>query len=225
MRTAILISGHLRDYETNLDHLMYLKQKLNADVFVSTYRNAATGVRFWQSQESTDGDLSREELQPLYTLEPVKIDFDVPMLPDDFPVTAKFKNTAVSVENVYKMFYKMWLCNQHKLEHENSLGMKYDWVMRFRFDTKIAQLDITDITTLMCARADLRQFVTDSFFAGPSAVIDTVHDVVSYFTNTSVKQLSNYENAEDVLTKWISLNNLQYQLGNSVVTLRDKVFN
>lgn len=225
MRTAILISGHTREYEKYLKDLTVLKQKFNADIFIASYLDKGSGVRFWLGQEEKGDVLKSNDIKTIHTaLNPIQSVYG----PDTtFPKSIEnmsFRNKLVNVPGSYKMLYKIWEANNLKLLYEEENKFKYDLVIRTRFDLKYKNVDLEGFepSTIYGARADIRRFASDAFFAADSATMDRVSMLKDFFGTKVLPE--NYQNCEDLFTSWVSALGYDLLYGGIEVHLRDKVF-
>lgn len=224
-KIALVISGHVRDYQTYLPLLLDLKTKLNADVFISTYLNKGIGIRFWQGQKENDDNLDESNIRNIVDiLTPISYTFSSEVPHIEKMHNLQFQNKKIDTQNVYKMLYKMWDSNNLKVEYENSMNFKYDLVVRTRFDLIYKRIDLTNISKnqVFSARADIPMYMTDTFFISDSHTMDMICDIKNNY-GVSVNP-ADYHNCEHMLTEWILQHNTEIVVGNLEVHLRDKVF-
>ena len=223
---AIIIAGHTREYKHYLTELTYLKKKFNADVFISSYIEKGTGVRFWQGQPSIGDVLTNTELKEINQTLGTKLsifssDISLPLSISKHT----FQNKLVSVPGTYKMLYKIWEANNLKLKFEKENNFKYDIVFRTRFDLKYKNVDLTGFKagSIFGARADIRKYATDTFFVCDSYTMDKIVDLYNSFGTKVLPE--NYYNCEHMLTEWITGIGYKINFGGIDLRLRDKKFN
>jgi hypothetical protein len=142
MKTAILISGQLRDARNCFPSLKeYVIDLYNADVFIDTW-SPSSNLLDHRGQLIPD-NLTTQEMLSLYKPKLAMFeDFD------DSPLFDRIKQTVngnkigydgshaweTKIENVFYMYYKVWRCLQHMKHYEAINNFKYDQVIRMRFD-------------------------------------------------------------------------------------------
>jgi hypothetical protein len=138
MRVAICLSGQSRNWMGCRDTIMEkIIKPLNADVFFHSWTikgekviNEATGD-YTPPPTPMDGDL-REFFKPKVSI-------------IELPDYDKFRKIHPQrYYNVLMAHYSIWRANELKKEYENMNSMKYDLVIRCRFDLEIHKFDIED---------------------------------------------------------------------------------
>lgn len=226
IKTAILVSGHTRDYTYYLQDIVSLKNKFNADIFISSYLDKGTGIRFWQGQQEKGEILEPTDIKSiLTTLTPKKTIFGPDINTPDYLTHMSFGNRLVSVPGSYKMIYKIWEANNLKLLYEEENKFKYDLVIRTRFDLKYLKVNLEGFNPSLVygARADIKKYATDTFFASDSSTMDRISLLKDSFGITILPK--NYHNCEDLFTNWVSTLGYDLVYGGIEVHLRDKIFN
>lgn len=224
---ALLISGHTRDFQNTLPGLVQLKNRLKADVFISSYLDKGTGVRFWRGQKEKTNIITKNEINFINnTLSPIYSQYtpDFPNIPS--LSNFKFKNPLVSVENVYKMVLKMGECNRLKQKYEHTHNFKYPLTIRTRFDNEYLELNFPLISPkkLYTSSADNKKYMTDTFFACDSSTMDKIMELEENFGKGKFIP-NNFENAEEMFTLWVKENNISLIKGGMFsIKLRDKLF-
>lgn len=224
--TAILISGHTREYKEYLEDLLFLKDKFNADIFISSYKDKGTGIRFWQGQEQQGELLEEKEFEEINSiLTPKYALFTSDILAPDYLNKMSFQNKIVDVPGTFKMLYKIWEANSFKYKYETENKFKYDRVIRTRFDLNYINVDLEDFKekTVYGARADIKRYASDTFFVCDSNTMDQISQLVNYFGTKIVPK--DFHNCEDMLTQWISKLGYDILYGGIDLRLRDKRFN
>lgn len=226
MKIAILISGHTRNYEETLSQLILLKEKFNADMFISSYSDRGTGVRFWQGQKQQNSKLSTDDINVIKTsLSPIHSIFTEDSESPKRFIDRHYQNNLVNVDQSYNMLDKIWEVNQFKLIHEQKNNFKYDLVIRTRFDLNYRKIDLYNFEpgVIFGARADIKKYATDTFLVTDSSTFDKICLIKEKF-GTQIHP-ENFYNTEHLLTHWIESLKLKIYFGNIEVRLRDKVFN
>lgn len=225
-KAAILISGHVRDFERTLPQLTALVDYVDGDVFIASYDRRAVGVRFWQGQEhSNDTLIETDYIQIEQALQPKKTVFsesvNIPEKLKDY----SFKNKLVNIEGVYKMFYKVWESNQLKMQYESTHNFKYDMVIRTRFDNEYLHVDFSKFNPelILTARSDHRAYMTDTFFVAGTDRMNRICEIVKHIgTELPTQQ---YYNAEHMLTAFCTSMKVPILANGDIkIKLRDKLF-
>lgn len=165
MRIALCLSGQARAVEQGYDFVdTNLIHKNDVSVFIHTWDTPEANKvvklynpKFWRIEPPLNNDLSK------YTRVP-------PPQPN-----WKVKDPARSTWN---QLYSIYKCNQLKLTYEMSNLMKFDWVIRSRFDfalnTKIpfSELDNTKLHIPNCRMTPGRDFGNDQFAFSSSKNMD-----------------------------------------------------
>ena len=227
MKTAaILISGHTRDFERTLPGLIALKEAFDADVFISSYTDRGTGVRFWLGQKHIIGVLTQDDYKLISeNLNPISAHYENQIRVPKIVSKHNFKNKLVNTEGVYGMLYKFWHTNELKKKYEIENNFKYEVVIRTRFDNEYLTVNINDFRPgrLYTGRADRKEFLSDSCFICDSESMNKLAELKNEFCIDTVP--SNYHNAEHMFTHFAAKKGIVPITDGSVkVKLRDKLF-
>jgi hypothetical protein len=142
MRTALCLSGQSRSYKKSIKSLKKeIIDKYDCDVFIHTWRDGGKKVGneyikdFEKSQwvEEIDYSFIKE-----YNPKKIKIDYT------DY--NKFYKKTPLSrFYNTLMMWYSIYQSNNLKKEYEKEFGIKYDCVIRCRFDLYFEKFEITEL--------------------------------------------------------------------------------
>lgn len=119
MKTAICFSGHMRSYKKTLSYIKnQLLDPIQPDVFIHTWKDNTTD---WS-------DIIKQYNQKsIYIEDPIKFI-------DNYPNKHFTSQHIKSNLGVIAMYYKIYKCNQLKIEQEKINDQKYDCVIRIRPD-------------------------------------------------------------------------------------------
>lgn len=223
---AILISGHTRDFERTLPELVELKKTFNADIFISSYSDRGTGVRYWLGQQGNGEMLTDKQYSVIDSqLNPIKAVYEDAIKTPSRLSDYKFNDAKIKTEGVYGMFYKFWHVNELKKQYEIENDFKYSTVIRTRFDIEYLNLNLDKQYKgeIYTGRADIKQYMTDSFFISDSETFDSIAQIKEDFN----KEISSnkFHNAEHMLTDYVIRKGFTPVVNGSIkVKLRDKLF-
>jgi len=188
MRTAILLSGQIRDARDCFPTLdQHIIQPYNADVFIDTWVPESQ-VLDHRGQLITD-NLSTQEVLKLY--KPKLAMFE------DFnasPLFERIRNYKIEnrtaydgshawetkIENVIYMYYKVWRCLQHMKHYEIMNNFTYDRVIRMRFDLQFESFPVVDTqpgNVYVPAGFDHRGGINDLLSMGTRETMEKVCDL------------------------------------------------
>jgi hypothetical protein len=139
MKIAILLCGHVRSW--NKEH--FLNTFPNVDVFIHTYNNIFGYHPFIQNKLNITNDdikLTNSEIESYIGIDIKKI-----VIEDENNIINN--NITHISSDVYSQFRKFKLCNQLRLEYESIYKIKYDLVIKTRFDISYS-LTISEIINL-----------------------------------------------------------------------------
>jgi hypothetical protein len=153
MRTAILLSGQVRDakecFPTLQEHII---EAYNADVFIDTWVPESQ-VLDHRGQLISD-NLSPQQILSLYKPKLAMFeDFNSSPLFNRIREYKIENKTAydgsyaweTKVENIFYMYYKVWRCFHHMAHYEAINDFKYDVVIRMRFDLAFDSFPMIDV--------------------------------------------------------------------------------
>ena len=149
-RVCVLMAGELRSFDSAdllRDNALHLINRLNADVFVSTWDHRGSSFNHGNGSSAEKGGNHRVGKEELYRLYPNARAVNIENYGEwvaglDPKMRASldrgFYNNGSSVlcpNTVYPQLYKVWDANRMKVAHEHKNGFKYDLVIRLRPDT------------------------------------------------------------------------------------------
>lgn len=192
MRTAICISGHVRNWEytfPNFKEYLYDPHaaKGNVDIFISTWDSAWTKDCWSPQYRFKNTIFDKIMLQQTYTPKEIVIenynDLKPRFLVSNFTKKQR-EMRGISNEGVLfstPMYYKIWSANQLKKNHEQKNGFIYDRVIRYRFDLwfkmQIEHLLGEDPKCIYTKWFNNNSFADDAFACGPSNLMDIYSDI------------------------------------------------
>ncbi len=130
MKIALYLAGHLRTWNNFIkDKLRNFIKGYDVDIFISTHNsNNRTEMR-GESEYKILKEYSDEEVKSLFEGLPVKnIDIDSDKLPHPY---LKEENAQYYS---WRMWRKVWKCNEMRKQYEKDNNITYDYVIRMRPD-------------------------------------------------------------------------------------------
>ena len=230
MKIAICLSGHSRYYD------QIILPNLNADYFISTYNqdgyrpNQAIvnpiAYHFFDHVETNLVDVNNL----IKYFKPKKI-----LLSDDVCIDTirdKFGDAktyiGVILRNVALMFYKIKQSNDLKKQHEIDNGFKYDFVFRYRFDTKLENIDFNNLENSLYIKKKGDSCFYDMMYGGGSDIMDIVSDCFEWMMNEPVENLIKIRDAEHILFQYLNCAlpnvNINEQFSYTFYSIRDGVY-
>ena len=188
MRTAILLSGQVRDAKECIPTLQeHIIDRYDADIFIDTWVPESQ-VLDHRGQLISD-NLSTQQVLSLY--KPKLAMFE------DFnssPIFSRIKEYKIEnrtaydgshawetkVENIFYMYYKVWRCFQHMAHYEAINNFRYDRVIRMRFDLRFESFPIIDVqpgVVYVPAGFDHRGGINDLLSLGTRETMEKVCDL------------------------------------------------
>jgi hypothetical protein len=140
MKIALLISGHTRSFEHTLPNLEELISSLSADVFIHTWDKPDMSSATWREPEKYALPLCNER-QLRDAINPIKVKIEVadPRLVGG--IYKDHKNHVTGIKGAHYMIYGMAKCFELFEEYAGKNGVKYDAVIRYRFDIKLFEYE------------------------------------------------------------------------------------
>jgi hypothetical protein len=188
MRTAILLSGQIRDAKDCFPTLQeQIIDRYDADVFIDTWVPDSQ-VLDHRGQLISD-NLSTQQVLSLY--KPKLAMFE------DFnssPIFSRIKEYKIEnrtaydgshawetkVENIFYMYYKVWRCFLHMAHYEAMNNFRYDRVIRMRFDLRFESFPLIDVqpgAVYVPAGFDHRGGINDLLSLGTRETMEKVCDL------------------------------------------------
>lgn len=190
MKTAILISGQLRDARNCFPSLKeYVIDAYNADVFIDTW-SPGNNVLDHRGHLISD-NLSPQETLLLYKPKLAMFeDFDNSLFFDRIKKSNIGNKIGydgshaweTKVENVFYMYYKVWRCFQHMKHYESLNNFHYDRVIRMRFDLMFDMFPIIEVepdSVYVPAGFDHRGGINDLLSLGTRETMEKICDLFS----------------------------------------------
>lgn len=149
MKTALLLSGQMRDAKHNWDSIKAnIVEKFNADVFISTWSD--TSVIVDHRGDVTHNDTTISELLASYRPKVCDVEEnDSPLfssfkifsqIPQESPYRIAYDGSHAwesKIHNMVFMYYKMWKVYGVMKNYEYTNSIRYDRIIRARFDLGI----------------------------------------------------------------------------------------
>lgn len=177
MRSAILLSGHLRTYEKLYDNFRRtLLDALQADVFIHTWSTLdSTTPTWWRHDPPAMTPTDPERLRSMYR--PKLLEIEEPT--DFYKSTYDIVNahSTLKYQFVVSMWYSWWkamqLCRQYECSHE----FEYDVVFRTRGDLEILGGISMPTDTIVTGWNSDPHSLCDVCAYGPSRAISQLVDI------------------------------------------------
>lgn len=128
---ALCLSGHMRTYQSCANNLYEkLLNKNNCDIFIHT----------WEDKKTNWNDVVK-----LYNPKNICIEQQKQFI-DKFPRDYNTPHGIINNTFRISMFYKIYKCNELKIEYENFLNKQYKYVIRTRPDIVLSRsLNVNDL--------------------------------------------------------------------------------
>ena len=78
MKTALLISGHIRSIDKTIENLIELKEKINADIFIHTWSERESSINSWRKYKKYDENIDTNN-KYIKILNPKSIEVENPI--------------------------------------------------------------------------------------------------------------------------------------------------
>lgn len=133
MKTAVLICGKCpKDYKSYYDSINNtLIKPYNSDVFIST----------WTQLPNDEKTYVPEELWGVYKPKRISMSSMNSLMNDieEFNLFLEDNHLVNVLPSMYPLFYKLHNVNQLRLDYEKKTGIKYDLIIRTRFDLNFSE--------------------------------------------------------------------------------------
>lgn len=213
MKIAICLSGHLRTYEKTYQSIYdQLLNKYDCDIFISTWKNLGN-IKF-----AGGNDTEKSEFVDIETIK--KIYNPISIVMDDAEtesISNKLKKeyeglklgNGDKMSQLMIMMYKIWDVNRLKREYEEKNNLRYDVVIRGRFDVYFKPPKIeTALNKIQATPGHMG--VTDFVFAGPSSLMNDLCDI--YTIMSPRISFSMFENIDKIWSVHLTNNNIPFQV-------------
>lgn len=205
MKIAICISGHSRNYYD------IALPNIEADYFISTYNQDGylpvtptdRPIAFHAFDHVETNIIDRNKLVNYFNPKMVLVSND-----ECFEkILLKFGESrtfaGVILKNVALMFYKIKQANDLKREYEELNNFKYDFVFRYRFDTRLDYINFEDSVNSLYIKKKEDLCVYDMVYGGNSSIMDTACDCFSWIMEEPIEHLQKLKDAEHILFQYI----------------------
>jgi len=166
MKTAVCISGKM-DSIWNADNLIqFVITPYAADVFIDTwipYENNTIKTGYTEEQLVNSGvsvdaipksppaviqdfaDKFRPKMMVLDNFDDIPLNHQIrTLLPNNKKTITGITSEGTKTENVMFMWYKLWKCNQLRKLYEQANRVRYDRIIRLRFDNSFTKFPIIE---------------------------------------------------------------------------------
>ena len=141
MKTALLISGHIRSIDKTIENLIELKEKINADIFIHTWSERESSINSWRKYKKYDENIDTNN-KYIKILNPKSIEVENPIEVRN-NIVKQFNMNSYSKE-ILPLFYQLYGINRvFELMNEFSIkkNINYSCIIRYRFDLVCNQLN------------------------------------------------------------------------------------
>ena len=141
MKIAVLLYGHLRDFETCADSLKQnLLSRYDCDVFMHTWDERDHNSKCWHEQRFDAAHVGEETIDIIiskYNPKGIIVEHQEKYAQEKIIQSPYNKDLKMSSAIPYYMFYTMNQANQLRLDYENKNGITYDFVIVTRPDVQL----------------------------------------------------------------------------------------
>ena len=209
MKVAILLSGHIRTWESCKSNFLIHFNKFGdvPDVFIHTYRQK---VNSYNGDDGKQTDLNDDEVKDLFkelNVKKIVIENDNVHM-DEFMKNYSIYSNGILLP-VYGQGMKLMLCNKLRKEYEQENNFKYDVIVRTRFDILInSELDyslaLKNPSTIYNCYGGTYGFPNDMFAFGARDVMDIYCDRLQYSIKLLIETRNNDKFCSHTSLKYIS---------------------
>lgn len=208
MKVALLISGYLRSYSTNIDTLLnnVINKFNNIDIYLHITKNENNEDKYLNKIDEKDIESIIKKLNPISTIIEENIHYS-----DDR-----------NINSVINHWCKLYKLNQIKKINESLINSKYDLVIRYRPDLSIISDNIFDfwekdsINIPKDSKIDksklinkIDNYLCDGFSFGTSEMMDRYFNIYTELP----KMISDYGAvSETILYNYLNNNKINYKL-------------
>lgn len=210
MKTAILISGYLRTFKSNLPKIKetLLNQFSGLDIYIHLTKNESKEDIYLNSSNlEEDIEYINKQLNPLSII-----------CEENY-----FFSEEKKENNTYNLWFKYYKLNELKKLNEESSGIKYDLVIKYRPDLNLISTNIFDrdfseekifipsesLIDMSKLKSEKDKFICDIFAFGNSRIMDNYFSIFEYLENL----INEYGPvSETVLYHHLENNSVNYEL-------------
>jgi len=209
MKTAICFSGQLR-FVKECHHFIYknLVGFDDMDVFVHTWKDEMAG-----NNQSLTRTSDIDEVLDLFNI----TSYNQQSPSNDIAPNGISKKKFIH----YSMFYSIMKSNELKKIHETDNNFKYDCVIKCRFDNVLlSKLDVSkyDLNCVYSPWIHKHGVISDWLNFSNSEIMDT-YSLAWNNMQTYDKQNVNMCSGEEILTKHLKTNNIDFKSSNNELKL------
>lgn len=214
MKIAVCLSGHSRNYKKN-----YPNFEFDADVFIATTWQSGlpegTGMEYisYHSQDNPQTNLiDLPDILEKYNPQLYTISNDYSMN-EKLSVLDGYKTVhGAKLSQIGQMFYRIAESNNLRKTYAEYHKIKYDFVIRSRFDVKINNITI-DTSKILLWKDE--KGVCDLFFASNPTQMDRICNIYEWFIYQDPLFLCKFDNAESILKYYIDLLDIEFMIDNT----------
>jgi hypothetical protein len=134
LKVAILLCGHTRTFDKTYQSFLDNFLDLDYDVFCHTWSRTGHGDPVWWSEKGDDiyselGEEGKNKLIQYYNPKKIQIDQQKRYLPKN----SEYLNIK-GFSPVKNMWETVWRANELRKQYEQETGMRYDCVLKTRYD-------------------------------------------------------------------------------------------
>ena len=220
MKTAVLLSGQIRNAKDAAPSIkQHIIDKYNADVFVSTWRPTPNIISY--AGHNIPNDLTLDEVHTIYAPKMMEVeDFDtsplIESISNDLPTNKTGYNGEVEestlILNVFSMYYKVWRANRVRLDYERINKVKYDCIIRLRFDVKFDDFPLiepTPNTMHIPVGSDWRGGIGEMVAISDGAAMTLYSDIYNWLYRYN--EMGHGLHPESILRKHLEFNHLNIE--------------
>jgi hypothetical protein len=126
------------------------------------------------------------------------------------------------------MFYKVKQANDLKKQYEIDNDFKYDFVFRYRFDTKLNDINFENLVNTLYIKKKGDNNYYDMMYGGNSDIMNVASNCFDWMMKQSVEELQKIKDAEHILFKYLESSlprtPISEQFNYTFYSLRDGVY-
>jgi len=219
LKIALILSGHLRTFEKTYISFLENFSHLKLDIFCHTWDSLGHNDKVWWGNDGDSiynknlNEVHLQNLRNFYNPKKIKIDSPINFISENNEYNEKY-NGYNALKSQWESIYKS---NQLRIEYEKESNIKYDCVIRSRYDIKYHErffsneliqeyLDKYKFNFLYSYTDKKEDLYSDSFyFSNPSNfdnMINNMYDKVDKYIYASIKKFNVIE-GEASLTEFL----------------------